>query len=308
VQTEQSILQTSLAATIALAAIGVAVGLAAGSSAIVFDGVYGVIDAVMTMLALLVARLISASNAADSVGKNLSQRFTFGFWHLEPIVLGLNGTLLIGAAIYALLDAIGALLAGGRSLSFEIAMLYAALGTLLDLAMAVYIVRANRTIRSALIALDAKSWGMSAALGATLFVAFLIGDLMQDTRLDWMSPYVDPVALLLICVVIIPVPITTVGHALSEILLVTPPDLREEVDRVARDIVAQHGFVSFHAFVARVGRGVQIELNFVVPRNQPAKRLEEWDALRDQIGEAFGNDGPNLWLTIVFTTDPEWAW
>jgi len=33
-----------------------------------------------------------------------------GFWHLEPIVLGLNGVLLTGAAIYALINAIGSIL------------------------------------------------------------------------------------------------------------------------------------------------------------------------------------------------------
>ena len=306
--TEQALLRVSIAATITFAVAGVLVGLVGGSSAILFDGVYGIVDAVMTGLALLVARLIAASNAADAAGRNLSQRFTFGFWHLEPIVLGLNGILLSGAAIYALLNAVGVILAGGRPLSFDLAILYAGLGTLFDLSMGLYIRRGNREIGSDLVALDAKAWMMSAALSAALFVAFGVGYAVEGTRHAWLSPYVDPVALLVICLVIIPVPFATIRKALSEILLVTPPDLREEVDGIARLIVDQHGFISYHAFVARVGRGVQVELNFVVPRDQPAKRLEEWDALRDRIAEAFGNDSPNLWLTITFTTDPEWAW
>lgn len=305
---EQALLRLSIAATIVLAAAGIAVGLIAGSAAIVFDGVYGVVDAVMTVLALLIAKLIAASNAADAIGRNYSQRFTMGFWHLEPMALLLNGMLLTGAAIYALIDAVGVILAGGRPLSFDLALAYAGVGTAIDIGMAAYITRANRAIGSALVALDAKAWGMTAALGAALFCAFLIGLAVQDTRLAWLSPYVDPVALLLICVVIIPVPFATVRKALGEIMLVTPQDLKDHVDAVARDVVARYGFVSHHAFVARVGRGVQIELNFVVPRDWPARRLEEWDALRDRIGAALGNDGPDLWLTIVFTSDPEWAW
>jgi cation diffusion facilitator family transporter len=307
-QTEQSLLRISLAATIIVAIAGVVVGLTAGSSAILFDGVYGMVDAAMTGLALLVARLIAASNAADAVGRNLSQRFTFGFWHLEPIVLGLNGVLLSGAAIYALLTAIGVILAGGRPLSFDVVMIYAALGTLLDIAMALYVRRANRRLGSDLVALDAKAWMMTAVLGAALFLAFMLGSSVEGTRFEWISPYVDPVALVVISFFIIPVPFKTIKKALSEILLVTPSDLREEVDGIAKVIVEQFGFVSHHAFVARVGRGVQVELNFVVPTNQPPKRLEEWDALRDRIAQAFGNDSPDLWLTITFTTDPEWAW
>lgn len=306
--TEQTLLRISIMATIASAVAGVLVGLAAGSSAILFEGVYGIVDAAMTMLALVVARLIAASNAADATGRNFSQRFTFGFWHLEPIVLGLNGVLLSGAAIYALLNAVGVILAGGRALAFDLAIIYAGLGTVLDVFMTVYITRRNRDIRSDLVALDVRAWMMSAALGAALFVAFLVGNAVEGTRHAWLVPYVDPAVLVLICLVIIPVPFATVRRALSEILLVTPPDLKEEVDVIARMTVEQLGFISYHAFVARVGRGVQVELNFVVPTNQPAKRLEEWDALRDRIGEAFGNDSPNLWLTITFTTDPDWAW
>ena len=61
------------------------------------------------------------------------------------------------------------------------------------------------------------------------------------------------------------------------------------------------------AYVAKVGRGRQIELYFIVPAGWPARALEEWDALRDEIGEAIGGDSPDRWLTIVFTTDREWA-
>lgn len=305
---EESFLRVSIGATITFAIAGVIVGLAAGSSAILFDGVYGMVDAVMTSLALLVARLIAASNAADARGQNVSQRFTFGFWHLEPIVLGLNGILLSGAAIYALLNAIGVILAGGRTLSFDLAMVYAGIDTVLGIAMAAYIVRGNRKIGSDLVALDAKAWMMSAALGGALFASFVIGYAVVGTRYAWLAPYVDPIALVMICLVLIPVPFGTVRKALSQILLVTPPDLKEEVDNIARAVVEQHGFISYHAFVARVGRGVQVELNFVVPRNRPPKHLEEWDSLRDRIAEAFGNDSPDLWLTITFTTDPEWAW
>lgn len=304
---EQTVLRVSVFATVMLALSGVVFGLAAGSTAIIFDGVYGLVDAAMTALALGVARLIATSNAADASGGRLYERFTMGFWHLEPIVLGLNGVLLTGAAIYALINAIGSILVGGRALSFDAAMVYAAISTTADVGMAIYTLRANRRIRSQLVALDAKSWIMTAALGTALFAAFLLGFLIRGTAYEWLSAYVDPAALLLICLVIIPMPIGTIRQALADILLVTPQDLKEQVDLVAMQTVERFGFVSYRAYVARVGRGRQIELNFIVPRDYSAKRLEEWDALRDQIGEALGEDNPDRWLTIVFTTDPKWA-
>ena len=106
---------------------------------------------------------------------------------------------------------------------------------------------------------------------------------------------------------VIPVPAGTVKQALADILLITPSDLKQHVDKIAQAVVRRYGFVSYRAYVARVGRGRQIELYFIVPTDWPPKKLQEWDQIRDEIGDAVGDEGPDRWLTVVFTTDPEWA-
>ena len=73
--TEQSLLKFSIAVTILLALFGIGAGLFSGSFAVVFDGVYALTDAFMTVLALLVARLIAAA-AAPRPGGRLVERFT----------------------------------------------------------------------------------------------------------------------------------------------------------------------------------------------------------------------------------------
>lgn len=305
--TEQRVLRISIIVTFFLAGTGIVFGLVSGSYAIVFDGVYSLTDAILTIVALLVSNLIAASTASGPASGRIVKHFTMGFWHLEPMVLGLNGIMLTGAAIYALINAIGSILAGGRPLAFDKAIIYAVITVVVAFGMAVFDKRANRTIQSEFVALDAKAWLMSAALTAALLVAFVFGFAIQGTRLEWMSPYIDPVALAIVCLAIIPVPFGTIKQALADILLVTPADLKEHVDDVAGQIVKRYGFLSYRAYVARVGRGRQIELNFVVPQDWPAKKLEEWDRIRNEIGEAIGDDTPDRWLTIAFTTDPEWA-
>jgi len=306
-RTEQGILRLSIAVTIALAGLGILVGLLTRSTSITFDGIYSLTDATMTTLALVVSNLIAASTASGPGRNRLVEHFTMGFWHLEPMVLGLNGVLLIGAALYALINAIESLMAGGRPLAFDHAMAYAAVTALAALGMALFARRANRQIGSNFLALDARAWVMSAGLSGALLLAFLFGALIEGTRLAWLSPYIDPAVLALVCLVVIPMPVGTVRQALADILLMTPPDLKQHVDQVAREMTRRHGFSSHRAYVARVGRGRQIELYFIVPAGGDARPLEEWDRLRDEIGAAIGDDSPDRWLTIVFTTDPEWA-
>ncbi|OYD81035.1 cation diffusion facilitator family transporter [Azospirillum brasilense] len=305
--TEQKVLRLSIAVTVLLAGAGILFGLLSGSFAIVFDGIYSLVDASMTMVTLLVSNLIAASTSAGPRRGKLVERFTMGFWHLEPMVLGLNATLLMGAAIYALINAVGSLMTGGRDLAFDHAIVYAAVTVLVAAGMAVFATRANRTVRSDFLALDAKAWIMSAALTAALLVAFVFGYLIQGTRLQWMSPYIDPAVLALVCLVVIPIPVGTMRQALADVLLVTPADLKRHVDAVASEIVRRHGFSSYRAYVARVGRGRQIELFFIVPSGWPPRTLEEWDRIRDEVGAAIGGEGPDRWLTIAFTSDPEWA-
>lgn len=305
-RTEQGLLCVSIAVTILLACIGILFGIISGSFAIIFDGVYALTDAAMTVVALLVTKLIASSEAPSSKGK-LIEHFTMGFWHLEPIVLALNGILITGSAVYALVNAIGGILHGGRPLNFSQAIVYAVVTLGVTATMGVIGDRANRKIKSDFVALDTKAWLMSAGLTIGLLVAFAIGYLIQGSSYEWISPFIDPVALALICIVIIPIPAGTVRRALADILLVTPLDLKQQVDAVAKTIIERHGFISHRAYVARVGRGRQIELHFVVSEDLPARKLQEWDKIRDEIGLAIGNEGPSCRLTIAFTTDPEWA-
>ncbi|WP_374321116.1 cation diffusion facilitator family transporter [Pseudoxanthomonas kaohsiungensis] len=305
--TEAGVLRVSIIATAMVAALGIVFGLLSGSYAIVFDGIYSLADGATSVVALLVANLIANYNAGDASNRRLVEKFTMGFWHLEPMVLGATGLLLSGAAVYAFINAVGSFMAGGRPLQFGQAIVYAVATVLISLAMAWYGHRANRRLRSDFVAMDVRGWLMSAAITAALLVAFAIGLAIQGTRLEWISPYIDPAVLALVCLVVFPVPLGAVRQALEEILLVTPTELKQHVDRVAGEVVARHGFTGYRAYVAKVGRGRQIELYFIAPSGWPARTLEEWDALRDEIGEAIGGDSPDRWLTIAFTTDREWA-
>ncbi|SDG88838.1 Predicted Co/Zn/Cd cation transporter, cation efflux family [Pseudomonas flavescens] len=306
-KTEQGILRLSIAVTLLLAGGGILFGLLSGSFSIVFDGVYSLADASMSGLALIVATLIRKHTSNSDANRRLAERFNMGFWHLEPMVLALNGTLLCGVTLYALINALGSLLAGGKPLDFGFAIIYALVATIACFSLAALEFRANTLIRSDFVALDAKAWVMSGSISLALLIAFMLGEVTASTTYGWLGPYIDPAVLAIICLVILPMPLLTIRQAMADILLVTPPALKMHVDEVASGVVAQQGFVGYEAYVAKVGRALQVELYFIVPADWPAQTLDDWDRLRDAIGEAIGDEGPNRWLTIAFTTDPQWA-
>lgn len=304
---ETSALRASVLVTLMVACLGIGFGVVSGSFSIAFDGVYSLIDASMSLLSLVVARLIATAAQPQNLSPRLREHFSMGFWHLEPMVLGLNGTLLIGVAFYALINAVVTLLNGGRDLEFGWAIVYAVITVIVCTAVAILEWRANRRIKSQFVRLDVQGWIMSACITGALLLAFSVGYAVQGTSLEWISPYIDPAVLAFVCVIIIPLPIAIVRRALADVFLMTPSDLREHVDAVAQACVEKHGFLAYRAYVARMGRSREVELYFIVPASAPARKIAEWDALRDEIGAAIGGEGPDRWLTVIFTADLEWA-
>ncbi|MBR2655755.1 MAG: cation transporter [Loktanella sp.] len=301
---EETILKRSLVAIMMVACLGIAFGIVSGSFAILFDGVFSLVDAAMTILSLIVSRLIARATVADGLPERLHRQFSTGFWHLEPLVLLLNATILLAVTTYAIFSAVMSLFAGGRSMDFGPAMVYAAVVVIISIVMGWYEHRANRQIKSDFVRMDVHGWVMAGGVTLSLLIAFAIGFALDGTGYAWLQPYVDPLVLLLVGLALLPIPIGTLRKAAAEVLQITPDDLLSEVERVAETVTTEQSFSGHRAYVARAGRGTQIELYFIVPKDQPPRALEEWDALRDRIGTAISGDPRHRWLTIAFTTDP----
>jgi cation diffusion facilitator family transporter len=295
---EQRLLKLSIAVTIGVASVGVVFGLLSGSMSIVFDGVFSAIDAAMSGLALFVSRLVSR------VAEN--RRFQFGYWHIEPMVLAFNGGTLMLLCFYAFLNSIDSLLAGGRQLNFDWAMAYAAAVGLVAFGMFFYARHRNRQIGSDFVRLDVQSWLMSAAITSALLLAFAVAWCLEGTRYAHLTPYADPLILAVLSLILVFVPIHTVRRALTEILLITPPELDARVRQVLDEVVARHGFKTYTSYVAKVGRAQFIEIHVAVPPESPIDSVGEADAIRREIAEAIGGEGPHRWITIDFTADPRW--
>jgi predicted Co/Zn/Cd cation transporter (cation efflux family) len=298
---ERGILRASIAATLAIALLGIVLGLASGSHAVVFDAVYSLVDCGMCLLSLAVASLIAADGEDGKLPNKLRARFTMGFWHLEPMVLAFNGMLLIGIVVYALIDAVQSLIEGGRSPSFGLAITYAAITLVVCLASALVAVRANRRANSEFVRLDIKGWIMAAAITAAMLAAFVLALTLRGTAWAPLVPYADPAILATVCLVLLPMPIPTLRTAFADILLVTPTGMREKVETICAEFATRHALASHHVAIARSGRRSFIEITFLVPPETTPRAIVEWDRMRDELGAVLGE---TALLTVTFTGDP----
>lgn len=295
---EQRVLKFSLGMTVLVAAIGLSGGMLARSPAILFDGIYCLVDVALTVAALQVLRLL---------GDEHSPRFQYGFWHLEPMVEAVGGAILTLACVYALSNAIIGLTTGGHVTRVGYGLVWATVLSAVDLAMAAWMGRHARRLHSALLALDARSWLLAGLVSLAVVVSFLLAMALRDgPRAHWV-PYLDPVVLALISLASLPVPLRTAWRATREVLQVAPDDLDQKVQAAMQQFVSEYGFRGFTSRVAKIGRMKFIEIHVLTGADAHLGTIGDVDRLRDEIAKRLEARPDRSWLTIDFTADPAWT-
>ncbi|MFC3551004.1 cation diffusion facilitator family transporter [Lysobacter cavernae] len=295
---EQGLLKLSIAVTLLVGVIGVASGLLIGSQAIVFDGMYSLVDVVLTVAALAVSRLVAREG---------SHRFQYGYWHLEPMVEAFGGAILALACVYAAVNAVDGLLSGGHEVSYDFGAAWAAVLSAVGLAMAVYMKRRSRELQSGLLALDARSWLVSGLLSLALLVGFVIAVAIEGSAWSAWVPYVDSAVLLVIALAMLPVPVAAMWGPMREVLQVAPDELDRKVQAVMDAVIAERGFLEYTSHVAKIGRARFVEIHILVPPDYHIGSIANADAIRDDIAHRLGAHGPQFWLTVDFTADRAWT-
>lgn len=292
---EARLLRLSVWATVLIAGLGIILGLMARSPAILFDGLFSLVDVAITLLTLKVARLV-AMQVDD-------RRFQYGFWHLEPLVIALRSSVLIALVAYAFLSAVNSLLKGGYEPQLGIALGYATSVALISFGVWWWLRRQAERIDSALVRLDVKAWLLSALITTALLIAFGAALLMQGTAFEHWTRYADPLVLALVSLLLLPLPFRDARESFGEILLMSPPELDAQLRAVMTAFVRRHGFLDYRSYLSKTGRARFIEIAILVPPDLSLP-VSAIDAMRAEIGEAIGGAGSDRWLTIIFTADP----
>lgn len=293
---EQNTLKASIALTVVLGVIGVASGLATGSQAMIFDGMYSFVDVAPTVVSLIVVKLLA---------RGASHRFQYGYWHLEPLVAVLRDSILVIACIYASIDAVTTLAAGGHDVSYGQAAILAGSFCVVGFVMTGYLSRRARVLQSAMLELDARSWLVSACLSLALLIGFAIALALDGTAHQAWIPYLDGIALLVMALIMLPMPLIGLWRSMKDVLQVAPDELDHRVHEVMTSIMKQHGFIDYTSYVAKAGRTRFVEIHVLV---SPDSRIDisMADGLRRDIATRLNAAFPKFWLTIDFTADRAW--
>lgn len=281
---ERRALRFSIAASSAIGAVGIVVGLAADSQTIVLDGAYAFVGVVVSWLALLVSRLVARGPTKD---------YPYGREALTPLVVGIQGFVLLAVVVYAGFGAVQVIADGGADVEAGVAFGYA-VGTTLAAVWSWHWL-ARRMGDSDLVRAEVAAWRVSCVLGAGMVAGF--GVLLVLRRSSWsdVAPYVDPVMLLVLVVALVPAPLAMVRTTFVELLEGAPaPALRDEVTRVISAVHERCALPAPDVQMTKVGTKLYVDVEGTAPSTMT---IGDEQRVRDEIEGSLDRLPLNIWLS-----------
>ncbi|HDZ48101.1 hypothetical protein LCGC14_0025660 [marine sediment metagenome] len=297
-KSESNTLAFSAFMALLIGCAGIVATLASNSQAILLDGLFNLIYFSVALVTIKVSKLASRPD---------SESYPFGYSYFESLVNLCKGLLILGVSIFALVDAIAALLTGGREISAGLAVIYAFFATCACSLTAWVMHRSQRHVRSPLVSADKLNWVVNSVISAAVLAAFCL--VMLFEQLGWYAvlPYVDSVLVIAVVVLCLGVPVRMASQALQELLNKTPEEavavpVRQAVARGLADIDT----VEVRVRMVRPGRLLYVIVHVVLPDASEVSVATQ-DSLRARVDEEVRRYHSPVVCDVVFTSNTRWA-
>lgn len=294
---ERRALQLSAAAALLVGTVGIGVSTVAESDAILLDGMFNLVYFLTGLFTLRVASLMERGD---------SESFPFGYDSFEPLVNGLKGVLIFGISAMAFVSALEALFEGGRRIEPGPALIYALAATAICGTTAGVLRRTAGRTPSPLVAADASSWMVNAAVSSGVLLTFIGLYLVRGSSLLRYAPYVDPALVLLITGVFVAVPIRMAWVALNGLLGRADPALVAELRGSVLAVLEPHGIHEIRVRAVQPGRRRFVLVQALVPDEPAAFSPATLDLLRGALSSRLRATHADLALSVAFTADKRW--
>jgi predicted Co/Zn/Cd cation transporter (cation efflux family) len=268
------------------------------AEAILLDGLFNIVYCITGLFTLKVAALVLRGD---------DERFPLGYAFFEPLVNGIKGILLLGLTLMAFFSALNALFSGGRQIVLGPAVIYGVLAAAGCWTVALVVRRSARRSKSPLVEADAASWIVNALVSSAVLATLAVVFAIKDTSLRFLADYVDPVLVVVLCVVTIGVPGRIARQALMEFLNRTPsPELLGRVRRVIEGVVSELPVRGLTVRVIQPGRTRLISAHVLLA---PEARVDlaRLDELRGKADAALRAEHPSTLVDLIFTADERWS-
>ncbi|BCW64986.1 cation efflux family transporter [Arthrobacter sp. TS-15] len=290
---ERRALGISLWVSVGSAAGAIMLGVLSGTRIIVFDGAYMGIGLILTAISL---------KASSASAGGPTRRFPFGRDAFTPLVVLIQGLAVAGTLLVAAGDAVVIIRDGGSPVSAAIIAVYGVITAAIGFALVWWMGRAAPD--SDLVVAEIAQWRAGAILSVMMVLGAVVALVLQGLGLDDVALYVDPVLVLVACLILAYIPVGLIRTGLNELLEGAPS---KELDAAITDAVQavrqEFGLQKPLIRSGKVGRKLYVEVDFVVAGTD--WNVGEEDAVRRAVVKALEPLGLDVWAYVALTAAPD---
>lgn len=275
----------SIALTGAIGLLGIAWGIASGSQMVLLDGAYALIGLLVSWLLLLASRL---------AGSEPGGRFPFGRESVTPLVIGIQGFVLLATLVYAAFEAVATIREGGSEVTASWAIAYSVIATVASIGFWWWLRSVSGD--SDLLIAEATAWRIGALRGVGMIIGFVTMALLDRTSWSGASVYVDPAMVLATFVLFVPPPLRMVKSTILELLEGEPVDeIRSPVLGAVEAVAHRHSIADPVVRTTKVGRKLYVEVEAAV---EPHVTISEQHEVRQELRELLDAMPFDIWLNV----------
>jgi predicted Co/Zn/Cd cation transporter (cation efflux family) len=253
---EQQGIRISLVGALTFAVLGLSFAIWSESQAVLLDGAFNLITALMVLFAMRISRLL---------GEPGSQRRPVGYVALEPLYILIKGLILLILTLFVMASNVIIMLRGGNELKLGIIVIYIGIAVIGNFITWLLIHQKNKNFPSPLLEVEKQNWLVNAMISSGIGVSFILVLIFRDGAMKPLVPYVDQIVVLVVGLISLPVPIGAIRNGLRDLLLF---GAGESVQQKAEDIISHHlpssEINEWKVYVLKTGRKYWLSL-FVNP-------------------------------------------
>ncbi|MBB3166894.1 cation diffusion facilitator family transporter [Simiduia aestuariiviva] len=292
---EQKALRISLVGVVFFVVLALGFAIFTKSDAILFDGIYSLISFATALLTMRVAKLAERPD---------DDQFHFGYTTLEPTLNLFKSLITIVVCVYAAVEATQRLLAGGTEAAYGWAVVYGCLATSGCFVVALLLRKYGRDCRSDLVNVESKAWFVDSLLSASVLLGFLFAWGLTKTEYAHWAPYVDPILLIGIILLALPIPGRIFLDSLREIIVMAPPEsVVDEIGERLRPTLAvvPHELIEYR--VNKRGRNTYLLVHVLVAADFKLQSIEALDDIRRESSRQMKAWNPEIVMDVLFVRD-----
>ena len=210
-------------ACLAIAILAGFFSVLSSSQAIILDGLFNLCYFFAGLVTLIVVRKVRLEP---------SEEYPVGYASLEPFLNGAKGLLILGVSLAAMVDALIAIMEGGRPIAAGDAFFYGVAASVIGWSMVVVLSRAKASTQSPLVGADAANWLVNSMISSAVAVAFLLSFLLEGSIIDPFLQYLDPGLVVILVLVSLGIPVRMIRTAYFQLIN------RARINRPAKSLKA----------------------------------------------------------------------